>query len=572
MESNNLVYIWIENYNCLNNIEINFSSKYNIYFNKKNNLLIEENVNYIDNFYSENIDLTVLIGRNGVGKTTIFKLISRLCYGDNLLLDDNTSYITVFSSKQGENEELICIYYMKNGSDVFINSKKMNVHKEKLLKENVRIGDNKYRDKLKRNIYYIYYSESLYNRIYDFQGINNINTANIIYNIQEQSKKQDQVLDSFYLDEFSKQIQYVFDNREKLSSYNINFPEDIEMHIQKSIETYNWINNNAEHYKTIENYLNNYIDENFNIKFAEEILLYLCSIDKNNFEKVNSKINSDNLYKNVFDFVIDCLKYIQGKNDFYDPTINVIKYYTNNLSKNVSYIMNIFIDNLSINVKDKEKQKKVKEFINLISKSFIMGKIVKFKWNLSSGEISLLSLFSRLYNLIDKNDNKIKDGGYANLSDNIILMLDEAETYLHPEWQRLYINSIIKAVNDIFKNKYIHIFIATHSPMILSDIPKQNIVFIEKNADGKTVIENRDNHMETFSANLYDLYKDSFFLENGTIGEFAKEKLIEIVKMIESNKNKKDVEKMINMISDEYIKDKFKSMLNYRTYKHYDKD
>ncbi len=65
--------------------DFNFSSKYKLkYINK--NLQIEENKNYIPNFYNINANnisnITAIIGRNGSGKTTLLDMITRiLCVG-----------------------------------------------------------------------------------------------------------------------------------------------------------------------------------------------------------------------------------------------------------------------------------------------------------------------------------------------------------------------------------------------------------------------------------------------------------------------------------------------------------
>ena len=65
--------------------DFNFSSKYKIkYINK--NLQIEENKNYIPNFYNINTNnisnITAVIGKNGSGKTTLLDMITKiLCVG-----------------------------------------------------------------------------------------------------------------------------------------------------------------------------------------------------------------------------------------------------------------------------------------------------------------------------------------------------------------------------------------------------------------------------------------------------------------------------------------------------------
>jgi hypothetical protein len=76
----------------------------------------------------------------------------------------------------------------------------------------------------------------------------------------------------------------------------------------------------------------------------------------------------------------------------------------------------------------------------------------------------------------------------------------------------------------------------THSPFILSDIPSE---FTLKLKDGKTFPS--QNKHKTFAANITDLLTDSFFLENGLMGDFAKEKIEETINWLNSFINEKKV-------------------------------
>ena len=80
----------------------------------------------------------------------------------------------------------------------------------------------------------------------------------------------------------------------------------------------------------------------------------------------------------------------------------------------------------------------------------------------------------------------------------------------------------------------------THSPFILSDIPKQNVLFLE---NGRSInYENKN----TFGANITDLLADSFFINDGLIGDFAKEKIsitLEWLKRKANEKRKKNNQK-----------------------------
>ncbi|WP_279357182.1 AAA family ATPase [Methylobacterium indicum] len=80
------------------------------------------------------------------------------------------------------------------------------------------------------------------------------------------------------------------------------------------------------------------------------------------------------------------------------------------------------------------------------------GDIIDFK-QASSGELSVAISFMSLA---------------ASLSDNSLVLIDEPETNLHPEWQAKYIDLIMSTFSGFHGCQYI---LATHSPLILSDAP-----------------------------------------------------------------------------------------------------
>lgn len=144
--------------------------------------------------------------------------------------------------------------------------------------------------------------------------------------------------------------------------------------------------------------------------------------------------------------------------------------------------------------------------------------------HLSSGERQLLimacNILTHLANLssIDTKDpNRI---AYHHVN----IMLDEAELYFHPEYQRVFLARLLKYMSSeiIDKRRFrsINILIATHSPYILSDIPSCNILFLGK----------RDSDYKTLGANIYDLLKSGFFM-NQSIGEIAHNKIRRILEL-----------------------------------------
>lgn len=101
---------------------------------------------------------------------------------------------------------------------------------------------------------------------------------------------------------------------------------------------------------------------------------------------------------------------------------------------------------------------------------------------------------------------------------NVLVVLDEIEMCFHPEYQRSYIHDLIATIKRLDFNKHLkfHFLLTSHSPFILSDIPSSNILYLEK---GKTV--DKENFKNPFGANINDILSQSFFLENGFVGEQA---------------------------------------------------
>ena len=84
---------------------------------------------------------------------------------------------------------------------------------------------------------------------------------------------------------------------------------------------------------------------------------------------------------------------------------------------------------------------------------------------MSDGQYQLTYIFNNIYSQINQ--------------DTIILCIDEGENYLHPNWQKKYINYLYQFLKDNFYDKQIHLLVSSHSPFILSDLPKENVIFLE---------------------------------------------------------------------------------------------
>ena len=136
----------------------------------------------------------------------------------------------------------------------------------------------------------------------------------------------------------------------------------------------------------------------------------------------------------------------------------------------------------------------------------------------SSGEMAYLSIFSRLYEALKQVDN-----------DNLLIFLDEAETTLHPAWQCQLVYNMIWFVEKFLSRKFVHFVFASHSAMLLSDIPKQNVILLQPKEGGRDRIDRylgqQDGIGGTFGANVFDLMRIPFGLDSGVMGKWAKTKL-----------------------------------------------
>ncbi|MFI5452227.1 AAA family ATPase [Pedobacter sp. UC225_61] len=146
-----------------------------------------------------------------------------------------------------------------------------------------------------------------------------------------------------------------------------------------------------------------------------------------------------------------------------------------------------------------------------------ISEFVNFKWpKMSAGEEAMLSFYSRLNSVM----NNVK-------TDDLLLLIDEGDLYFHPEWQRKYLFYLLSFLKK--SSQQIQVVYTTHSPFLISDLPKENIVLLGQKADSEK--------FQTFGANLYTLFSKAFFLGEHTTSEFARLKIkTEILDKLKSDK------------------------------------
>lgn len=179
---------------------------------------------------------------------------------------------------------------------------------------------------------------------------------------------------------------------------------------------------------------------------------------------------------------------------------------------------------------------------------------------ISSGENQLINIVSSVvYHLNNLDSVMIGKNSYNYGYINIII--DEVELYFHPDFQRKFIIYLLNYISKINLDRIegINLCLITHSPFILSDVINENILFLGKKTNDS---------IQTFGANIYDLLADGFFLNDGFIGEFAKNRIQEIIDYLNNKKTKKftwfknelEVKLLINKIGEPFLKEKLLEM------------
>ena len=164
---------------------------------------------------------------------------------------------------------------------------------------------------------------------------------------------------------------------------------------------------------------------------------------------------------------------------------------------------------------------------------------------MSSGELAFISMFARLYELLNPPLEKKAD--HREIFNDAILFMDEVETALHPEWQRCLVNELIGFIEAQMPDVAVHLIFASHSPMLLSDIPIGNVCFLEQNK-GRIA-------RNAFGANIFDLYRNGFGVDSGTWGVFAEGKIRELFAKLKNRiELSNDDKKVIDLIGDKFIR------------------
>lgn len=184
--------------------------------------------------------------------------------------------------------------------------------------------------------------------------------------------------------------------------------------------------------------------------------------------------------------------------------------------------------------------------------------------SLSSGEkLFIYTISTLIYHILNIKSVSTRRVHYRKIN----IIMDELELCFHPEMQRTFVDKLVSTITRLHINTHLklNLMLVTHSPFILSDIPKNRVLFLK---DGKDVGENLD--LNPFGTNINDVLMSNFFLdENGFLGNVAQNTINSLVKYLESNFvqmgywSKSRAEYFIeHIVGDEVIKRYLREMLD----------
>ncbi|KXY39745.1 hypothetical protein AT257_21765 [Bacillus cereus] len=620
-----LAYIWIKDYRegLINEQGFNFDNQYRYQCKVRNEnqykIYVKENLNYIEDFFAMELEskelianirnVTAIVGQNGAGKSSILDFIKEQVREKEPTSDKR------FRNKDKDNvEEYICIF-----RECIDEEKKYYISHSANFKVNIILEDNinfnfeytsqeEFQENL-TNTTLIYFSNVFdCKNEYSNGKLLNISTNYLTSNSYERNQNIEAEGTNYKFSEMQRQIQFVYGMKGKYNQVPVPFilPNQVDIfttigYFAPSIEDkskltglYIDLYSQLENYKEFKNF------KMFNIKergghrvrrFAELIIGHiLFEIDRSELRHKFTDIRFDfndndntlengsrNSYFKLIRGILELATIISEKDkslmDFSEMLKSLaslmIQYYKYDFNKLPPYRgrgrMRL---ELTYNTNGLEKER-FEKFINTYEKACINHEFLQFSWrSMSSGEMALLNIYARFYFLLSLKDIQ------KNPENDLIILIDEGEVYMHPHWQSQIINSLIEYFSMIFKNNYelkqrnIQIILTSNSPFVVSDLPSTNIIFLKKEENKTVVVDGLEDYHQTFAANIHSLLSHSFFMEDGVTGAFAKKKINEIIDLLVNKdintilQNEKKIEKTINLIGEPLVRNKLSQMLS----------
>ncbi|AFC25629.1 AAA family ATPase [Saprospira grandis] len=512
-----LLYLWIKDYKSIKETGFNFSSEWNFSYDaQQNKLTAERQTSIPKNFFGEQfLDVTVIVGENGTGKSSLLDFIV-LPIGHYL---QEKGVIFLLGDEFGN------LYTFSLYEDIqYVGLDGVSIYSCKDYPEDCVTTIFQFFDSGKKNAI-LYYSP-----VIDYQNVENINLRfdknteagmdDRIFNISSNYflKKEER---GYVYNDVLRSIRFLNSSLVR-SLGNLIFsytPNDITIFYSKVLGEESYLLDSPSSFKEVvassiihlieKEYQKN---EGFSVQGLEELKAFYVQIingrkeEDSDFEVLKKALNEAGVNNKFLDYLDE----ISSKGSY-----NASEWaFDIPLKGNTNLICDFIESYQSLNLGYRFRSKWGDSITDILT----------FSWrDLSFGERTLLNILSRFFSLNEKihEDNEV-----------LLIAIDEGDLGFHPDWQKKYFSILVKFLPLIFKNQKIQLILSTHSPFILSDIPKSNCIFLKKDEKGNSKVDEGLAISNTFGANIHELLADAFFMKGGLIGDFAKGKINELLKRL----------------------------------------
>ncbi|MBD7945968.1 AAA family ATPase [Psychrobacillus sp. Sa2BUA9] len=597
----NLIFVWIEEYKKIRNFQTNFGSKYIIEFKEKQ-ISVKPNNHFVEDFFEVdksdiNIHMSAIVGENGTGKSTLLDFILEYIQKGSF----ENGYITIFED-MGK-------LYIDTNIDVRIEDKSniVSLKDESLdpILGNLvtiffsNVFDVRYFDNKNRNIEV--YENELKDfgnpRLKDLPSIMNITTNELLATYDNAAMVLD--ADSTNQIFFSNEYLDTLEIGKMLELPNKIFIKNGKQNINLSMlsEKFEKFINDFSFDDVANMYFNFQPDnelidtltldilKNYCIEVAKVLRKYPDLHEDMVEEAFFYGSNDSDIIKIIYKGILKVLKLLQVKN------LSEIKSKLNSIGEKYTTLLELTreikiykgLNETHYLINDEATSK----FIKYYRENFYSQGLISLHWSdMSSGQLGLLNLFGRFYNALHEVEEDLLSSlnemdlneEYFEMEDdlekftvsdklkdyNYLLLLDECDLYFHPQWQKDWLYYFLRLIEILFKGN-VQVILTTHSPFVLSDFPNSNVTFLSKSSLTKNDLEGS---IRTFGANINELFTNSFFISDGLMGKFAKNKINGFIKEFlnatpnEVDANKEKYKQFIDLIGEPLIKNKLLQIYN----------
>lgn len=541
----NLCFVWVKDFKSLQSVGLNLSNKFEFHFEATTCTLSQSEKDPMPSLFGEQItSITGILGVNGSGKTNSLELICR----------------ALKSPKKLKNDHLLI--YQTEGKLFYSTNIKEEIHSG----FKITAGTEEHLD----NIHTIYFSNVFDKNYIDFgDGVVDVSVNN--KNNPRTLARQRHVMESDFLNDLD------FLHSPEFSNIDLPPPSRVEIKIDRFISRH---------------------DRNLDEDAARPVLSYFAEVRRGNKNRGKVAVVAQTIQ---IEFLKALLTNVPQKKDFTSSMNSILAseskldlkgfiiifrdmYLGNNIfvpwddnfymfeSLTVLLKLESFFDEMLLHIDDTVKASSRYTFTIDYedSESFYYRHLAcilqgvrysSITWaGISSGQRAYFNLFSSIWNgMQNQRLAPVKRQG-------TLICIDEGDLYLHPQWQIEFIDRLIKSLPKISGGK-IQIVITTHSPILISDLPRQCVVLLSQYGDSSVV--NYASSIETpktFAANLYDIYQYSFGLQHKRSGNLSSRYLRQIYSLLDKktldDSDAHELRLAISIIDDEIIKHHIKSRVD----------